>query len=508
MKKILVLLLAAVMLFSVFACTKNEDKKPADTTSPVTTPGATTEPTTEVITTTEDPNSPYIDDITFEGADFRIAAREMYLVEEVFIEEVTTEPRALSIWERNAAVQDKYDVKITPVKSYDTTVGGHAKELVDFIMADEDVYDIGLTFAISSEQFVTKGLTINWNSLDYTDFTKDYWIESVNENLIIDDAIYTPVGDMCTTALTWTYAVFYNRTKGDQMYLDAEQTVTVTEEVFEKIDAGEWTIDYFMSLIGDMYQDLDSTIGRSEGDFYGFTAWTGNDVDMFPYAFNIPIISPDPDVVLKFTLGSEKGSTAVDKINQLYWQTNGSYCTDHPADTVQVHPLKFVRGEALFTTSWMRQCFELFADMDDQYSILPYPMFDENQDKYRTSAADRYSVITIPKTCKNLDMVSIVTEALNYESQKRVFPVYYEESLQKKYTHDIESIEMLDIIMDGRTFDISTILMYEISWEFRHAITAQRRDFKTYCDRQAAWKATVIGRVVEEYRNNKNLGIA
>ena len=154
----------------------------------------------------------------------------------------------------------------------------------------------------------------------------------------------------------------------------------------------------------------------------------------------------------------------------------------------------------------MRQCFDIFADMEDQYSILPYPMYDENQDKYRTSAADRYSIITIPITCEDLDMVSIVTEALNYEGHKRVIPVYYEESLQKRYTHDIESIELLDVIMAGRTFDISTIVNPELSWTFRHAIAERNRDFKTWCDRRATWNATVIGRIVDKYRENKNNG--
>lgn len=507
MKRIIVLFLAAIMVLSVFACTKNNEEKPATSTTegsepPVTTPTVTTPTvTTPDVTTTNDPNAPNVpENINFNGAKFRIAAREMFLKEEVFAPETSTNPCDIAINERNAVVQDTYGIVIEPFVSYSTTVGGHADELVTLMLSEEDKYDISLTYAISSD-FVVQGLAYNWNNLPYTDFSKEYWISEVNERLSIDGAIYNPVGEMCTTALTWTYAVFYNRTKGDQMYLEDDSSIT--ETVFEKIDNGEWTIDYFISLVGEIYSDIDDTTGLSKDDFYGFAAWTGNDVDMYPYALNIPIILPDDEDVLKFALGTEKASIAVDKINELYWNTNGSYCTGHDADTVQVHPIKFAKGEALFTTAHLRQCFEIFADMEDQYTILPYPMYDETQDKYRTSAADRYSVLTIPITATNFELISVITEALNYESMKRVVPAYYEETLQKKFTRDPESIEMLDLIMDGRTFDISTILFHEISWEFRHAITGRNKDFKTYCDRRQELFASKIKKVVDKYKENQ-----
>ena len=117
----------------------------------------------------------------------------------------------------------------------------------------------------------------------------------------------------------------------------------------------------------------------------------------------------------------------------------------------------FRSGNALFTTTYLTQAFSTFRDMTDDYSILPYPKWDEAQEKYMTGAMDNYSVLGVPVTVSDLEMVSIITESLNIESYKTLFPTYYEQALQSKYARDAESIEMIDILMAGRNFDFCTL---------------------------------------------------
>ena len=55
----------------------------------------------------------------------------------------------------------------------------------------------------------------------------------------------------------------------------------------------------------------------------------------------------------------------------------------------------FKDGNALFTTTYLEDAFSTFRVMNDDYSILPYPKWDESQEKYMTGAMDNYSVLGI-----------------------------------------------------------------------------------------------------------------
>jgi hypothetical protein len=169
---------------------------------------------------------------------------------------------------------------------------------------------------------------------------------------------------------------------------------------------------------------------------------------------------------------TEKTADAFDKINTLYWNTEGSYCKDN------IPNARFLSGNALFCTTWLGQSYNgSLCNMTERYEILPYPKLDSTQDKYRTGFIDNYSVISIPVTCSELDMVSIITEALNYETMVGVHPVFYEKVLYGEGDHDAKSIEMLDIIMDGRTFDLATLWMNDLAISFRNAVTDKSGDF-------------------------------
>lgn len=497
MKKILILLLAVAMIFSVIACAKNDkdDGKNTGDKPPVNDPDNTTE-------NLDDPT--HLPEISFDGAEFRIHTKEGTSRDEVYADETATDIRQQALWERNAAVEDQYDIVITPVLSYDGTVSGQVNEIMDGLLGDEDFYDIALTYAVGTGPLVTGGFCVNWENLDYTDLSKRYWIYDVNKNFMFDDAIYTVVGDMCTTTLTYTYAMFYNRTEGDK--IKDENGESLTNVIFDKIDNNEWTLDYFSNLVSDKYDDIDDTPGKSLGDFYGFTAEAATNLDIWPFALNIPIITLDEVEMIKIVFNNEKTITAADKINNLYWENPGSLIgVKHPEET-GIPTSTFKAGNALFCTSYLAQCYSNFAAMEEHYTVLPYPMYDEDQENYMTGAMDNYSIITIPYNAPDLEMVSIITEALNYESSERVFPVFYEESLQKQHARDPETIEMLDVIMDGRTFDLATTLVPALAQSFRASIASKENDFAKYFDEQAESFAYSIENLIEQYEINKMVG--
>ena len=93
-------------------------------------------------------------------------------------------------------------------------------------------------------------------------------------------------------------------------------------------------------------------------------------------------------------------------------------------------------------------------DMKDDFGIIPWPKFDETLDRYYTNVDAGCNLICVPITVGNPECISVVLEAMAYDSYKNVIPTYYDVVLQTKYTRDEESPEMLDLIREGRVYDI------------------------------------------------------
>ena len=505
MKKLLVFILALVMLFSVFACTKNEGKKPADTTVPgtttpgETTPGVTTTPEPEITIELEN-ETPDLPQMTFDGKKLRIAATAGNASVEVFADETAINIREQALWVRNEKIKDQYNVKIEAYTMSPSTVTAHVESLLENILSGDDIFDLALTTAHSTGLFITSGYLVNWLNMKYNDFSKLYWRSDINEKFTFDDALFTAVGDMCISVLTNTYAMFYNRTKGDQMFV-ADGVTTITEEVFEKIDDMAWTFDYFVELVSEIYSDLDYVSGPSDGDFYGFGSSMLCALDNWQFAFDIPMIEADKRKVFKLVFNTEKAIEMTDKLMDLYWETNGTLAGETTSAA-------FFGGRVLFLPDTLNMAIGYFKNMEDDYTILPMPMWDEDQEMYLTGSQDSYNLITVPTTCRNLDMVSYIVEVLNYESRETLYPVYYEESLKKQAARDPETVEMLNIVVAGCNFDLGTMFSQAtegLPLHVRYAVS-QQKSFKELYDSSGNAYDFGIKDVAGKYRKNKNNG--
>ncbi|MBQ8578941.1 MAG: hypothetical protein IJ449_13405 [Clostridia bacterium] len=401
------------------------------------------------------------------GMQFRISTKEgtMYEIDE---EEETGDICDDALFARNRTIEERFNIEIVPIITNANDGDTHVNAVRQSIMAGDDAFELAATYVFKTGPLVTEGYYLNWLNMPYTDLSQPWWIDGINDNFRVGDAIYTVVGDMCVSTLKLTYGVFYNRTIGSNYDL--------TGEIFDAVHNGSWTIDYFLELIADLYSDVNGNGTQDEGDFYGLTAEPYTNLDVYTFAFDIPIIGRDDSGTPQFVFNNEKTIAAVEKINKLYWDGTHSYIPNDAGLPVTM----FISGQSLFTTTYLGQAFGAMRDMKDEYSILPYPKWDEHQESYLTGAMDNYSVLGIPVTVSDTEMVSLITEALNIESYKTLFPTYYEQALQDKYARDDESIEMIDILMAGRNFDFCTLFSSTIPtmpWLFRQLVAGKSTDF-------------------------------
>ena len=489
LKQLTALLLASLLLASCASSGENG----AETQTGASTDGETAVNTAELTEMEKralmQDNLPEKD---YGGADFRISTKRgtMYEIDE---EEETGDIIEDALYARNRRIEERFNINIVPVITEASDGTTHVNEVRQSIMASDDAFDLSATYVYTSGSLVTDGCFLNWLNMPYNDLSQPWWIDGVNEKFRVGDAIYTATGDMCVSTLKLTYGVFYNRTKGADYDLN--------ETIYDTIREGKWTIDKFIEITRDVYVDINGDGTRDGGDFYGFTAEKATNLDVYTFAFDIPIVEADESGIPQLVFNTTKTIEAVEKINKLYWDGSGSYIPDDYMEPVTM----FRSGNALFTTTYLSQAFSTLRDMTDEYSILPYPKWDEAQEKYMTGAMDNYSVLGIPVTVSDLEMASLITEALNIESYKTLFPTYYEQALQDKYARDAESIEMIDLLMAGRNFDFCTLFSSTIPgmpWMFRELVANKSTAFASKYSASEKNALKAIEKIVQAYEDN------
>ncbi|MBR4206677.1 MAG: hypothetical protein IKQ92_14485 [Clostridia bacterium] len=116
----------------------------------------------------------------------------------------------------------------------------------------------------------------------------------------------------------------------------------------------------------------------------------------------------------------------------------------------------FEAGNVLFHNDEMLMASWAYRDLPFDFGVVPVPTYSED-DEFSTCASFTYTLYGIPLDARDPDLSSAVMEAMAYEGWKTVTPAVFETAMKLKYTHDTDSIRMLDIIRDSISFDFGRV---------------------------------------------------
>jgi hypothetical protein len=116
----------------------------------------------------------------------------------------------------------------------------------------------------------------------------------------------------------------------------------------------------------------------------------------------------------------------VDKVYSLFYENPGVRA-ENWGDSGPI----WRAGHALFINNLFQET-ESYRDLEFDFGIIPYPKWDTNQAAYYTMADGAHDLQAVPQTVGDTEMTSIIIEALNAESYKKVIPAYYETELKIK----------------------------------------------------------------------------
>ena len=378
---------------------------------------------------------------TFGGKDFNFLIRETEY-DDYYIETESGDVLDDAVYRRNSEVEERFDVKINPISingawsNRDAYLGA----IRNSVMAGSGEYDLVDGYAGIIGTLFTDNICMNLCDVPNLRLNEKWWSELMANELTVNGKLFDMTGDLAINMWSNIHAMYFN--KG--MIEDYGRT-----SPYERVKAGTWTFDAFLTDIKDVSMDLDGDGNMTESDQWGFLVFDSIALDNFHNAFGIPVSKKGTDGLPTYDLQNEKLIGAVEKITALAFENPDSlYMKQGNPNIVADSRAIFTSGNAMYFADTLVACTAM-RDSDTEFGIIPLPKYDEEQEGYYTSSRDGRTMFVIPNDVKDADFVGLITEALAVASHKYVIPAYYDVTLKTKAARDDESAAMLDIIRDG-----------------------------------------------------------
>jgi len=485
MKKLISCILLLSMLFAAAAC--SGDSSADETAAADTTAADQAETTTVSETLYVEDELP--DDLSFDGADVKIITRLIDApLQELNAAEQNGDIVNDAIYERNLEVEQRLDVKLVL-----TEIPGGSVERHDWtayigktVQAGSGDFDMLSGYSRSVTACSTAGYIMDLSDVEYLDFDKPWWPENIISDLSTGGKVFFCSGDISPMLINALMCIYFNHNLIESYSL---------ENPYELVNDGTWTIDKMMKMTDGIYTDLNGDGVRSFEDrlgFCGYSVWS----DSFFYAAGLHITEQGSDGMqyISDTFGGEKTHKVVETLNA-YFKTQNAYL-GHGAEVMPQSQMNFAQGNSVFTVHQLSYVMTHLRDMEDAYGILPVPKYDEAQDSYYTTVDYDMNLYAIPKDATNVEMTGAVLECLASESYRTVSPALFEVALKVKYSHDVESAAMYDILRSTVSFDFGRLyntdfggLTYSL---FRNAMIADTVNWSSiYASNETKLKTTL-----------------
>ncbi|MBQ8758663.1 MAG: extracellular solute-binding protein [Clostridia bacterium] len=408
----------------------------------------------------------------YDGYEFRMLLRKGRLADQ-YLEEDSEDVIASAVYNRNKAVEAKYGITITATES---SSSGWETDALNSILAGDDAYDLVLAHSRAAFVYAINGAAYNINDIESIHLDKPWWSKNIKENCDVNGYLYVLDGDISTMGLANAMCLFFNKNIFDELGFDYP---------YEMVRDGEWTFDEFAYLAKKGGKDLDGD-GVMDGykDRFGFVATEWNTPISILYTGGMKIYDKGEDGKLELTLYSNK---TVDIFDEFFSLMDNEACflkIQEGAGTYTGGDL-FSEGRAMMHDGSLGVAGK-YRGMDDDFGIIPYPKFTED-DEYATNINGISHLVIIPITVSDVERTGAITEALCAYSSRDVIPAFYDVALKTKYSRDEDSEEMMDLIRDSIIYDIGYVAGGTFESIGRNLAKSESHDFaSTYAAGESA----------------------
>ena len=457
-KRIAAAALVCAMTLTAAACATPEP--PGETTGAVATDPAGTAPVSPSETEAPNPHAdPGLPSMQFNNASYKVIGElEMSNTDRardiVYDENVKSDVINEAVHDRNVYVEDKYGVVIEAQFEKKDEVPGIVDRGIASGDPPADVVHCALYYAGS---MISAGnLESLYTYSEYLDLTQPYWDQGSAKALSIANVLYLATGDLMITDKMGTWCISFNRDLVNYNKL---------ENLYTVVNTGRWTYD----LMYQYAQLVSDAPNHDPKDYFG-TTWgvvsgAENNFYLWVGAGGAMIEKDENDIPYLGEI-TENEFDAMTKVGRMqYDKTVTLFGSNIPVSSAFEGGIKiFQEGHCLFKVGsvtmveWMRA-------YDTDFGVLPMPKYSEEQKEYHSALHESFTfAFSILKdsnaTAEKRNKISVVSQALACESTATLQEAYYDATLVYKGLRREEDVQMLDLVLNGRVFELGLVFRW------------------------------------------------
>ncbi len=441
-------LVALLLLCSLFTGCAQGTKSPDETTSPTADTTAAPAETTAPVET--EYVYPYPTE-GFGGDTFNILAmKDMYSIHFTMVPaELSGEVVNDALFKRNALVEEKFDIDIVEHavnEQWDYKVAVETARNV--INANLDEYQVMYLPTHKTAPLVLSGSFLNTHDIDSIQLDQPWWYDSYNNEVTINDALYGAMGGANLAVQDGIRILSFNKEMLESLGLDTPYAL---------VREGKWTLDRFgeyLTKAANLNSDPSADWIKEGTTVYGYS---NNKSALGNFIIGSgELYVENNDGKLELTFGSERTFRAIDKMKEIFTQTDAKaiFCPNGNANAGDTgnpgYHFVFKNQRSLFTHLEIAALQE-FRALEFEYGVAPWPKLDEAQTSYYCALFSGAPAAYFPVTLADPEKAGYILDAMAYEGERTVTPEFQGNSVEYKGLRDPESIEMMEIIKQSAT---------------------------------------------------------
>ncbi len=509
MRKLLSLLLVCVfLLMSLVACggTENKETQPTEKST-----GTETDPYGQEVFQSAVPKG-----LDFEGVELILYTAAGYNNERQWVKVEGYDGEIdLAVENRNDLVEAemnltlRLEAEVSPGDWDDWNEVIHTTLINDVATGHfYDMYEMGA----NTNYLKTRGLQANLLDSEifpYFDFTMPCWTQDI-VNFAVNNKLYFVAGDLNVRNIEATQVVWHNKTLYDEV-----KTSNDPEDLQNYALEGKFNYDVLYRW-ANLVQDAGT--GKKHDNTYGLGDMTSSVYSVAPYAWEFNMMIKNADGTYSFNIiGNDKANNAVMEIRDLgemkgvnnclvEYRVNGCSANESQAK-------HFAAGKFLFFFSTLYLGEEdgmLVREMDDQYCVLPFPKYYEDQADYHTTvpSPNLTSALSQPEDVIKGDAISAFYQRSTELSYTDIRAMYIESIIKPRFfgADDEDgsvskSIKTFDEIYSSMKLDAISIYgaqIEKVNWLVLDMIENDDRNLEeNFISNDNTWGTTVTQEMYE-----------
>lgn len=428
-------ILAALMLLPTLAACSGNDGPAEDSTSTSTSASDTSAPVSSAEDTTPVDPEPTL---AFEKEDngnrtFNILTDSANSFE--YLDEGKSDRVSSAVADRNRNVEEYLGIKLNIIQEDGTWKNRNQYKTIiqQNAIAGDSAYDYITGMLSIIVPTFSSDYNTNLLEIPYLDLSNSWWVSSMAEETAVNGKLYGVFGDVSLSVYKQMSVLFVN--------LDLVENKNL-ENPYELVSSGKWTWDKFMEQTAGAGEDVNGDGVYELGTDVLGALLEANVWRSMNAAFDIHTAEvKDGEIVINDI--DDRFMNAFNSMTN--YLASNSDCNFYRAQD-QACIDAFGESKAVYAMLKLTYA-ETYADMEDDFGIIPMAKLDEDQENYRSLIATASEIIAVPRQVKDLNLVGKTLEALSFFSDD-VVTEYYDTAMKDRYSRDPETAKMLDIIRD------------------------------------------------------------